>query len=91
LAEHWDGHTWSTATVPLPTGAMGAAFDGVDEVGSTNVWAVGEYTDGQQFNAMLFVHWNCTAWSFVKEPAALHNSALRRRRSAASPPSPSAA
>jgi hypothetical protein len=130
LAEHWDGHTWRTATVPLPAGAMGAQFDGVDEVSSTNVWAVGnmttssgaertliehfdgtawavvpspnprtgfgasdelrgiggtspgdlwavgEYSDGQQFNAMLFVHWNGTAWSFVKEPAALHNNAF---------------
>jgi len=130
LAEHWDGHAWSTVTVPLPAGAMGAELDGVDEVSSGNVWAVGrqttsagatrtliehfdgtawavvpspnprtgpgasdelrgiggtsagdlwavgEYSDGQQFNAMLFVHFDGTAWSFVKEPAALHNSAF---------------
>jgi alpha-tubulin suppressor-like RCC1 family protein len=130
LAEHWDGNAWRTVAVPMPAGAAGAQLDGVDEVSSTNVWAVGtmtnssgaertliehfdgtawavvpspnprtgfgasdtlrgiggtspgdlwavgEYTDGQQFNAMLFVHWNGTAWSFVKEPAALHNSAF---------------
>jgi hypothetical protein len=130
LAEHWNGHAWSTAAVPLPAGAMGAELDGVDEMSSGSVWAVGhqttsagaertliehfdgtawavvpspnprtglgasdelrgiggtsagdlwavgEYSDGQQFNAMLFVHFDGTAWSFVKEPAALHNSAF---------------
>ncbi len=130
LAEHWDGHAWSTVAVPVPGGATGAQLDGVDEVNTGDVWAVGtvttsagatrtliehfdgtawavvpspnprtgpgasdelkgiggtsagdlwavgEYSDGQNFNAMLFVHWNGTAWSFVKEPAALHNSAF---------------
>ena len=130
LAEHWDGHAWSTVAVPMPAGAAGAQLDGVDEVSSGDVWAVGnmttsagaertliehfdgtawavvpspdprtgpgasdelkgiggtsagdlwavgEYSDGQSFNAMLFVHWNGTAWSFVKEPAALHASAF---------------
>jgi len=130
LAEHWDGHAWATVAVPAPAGATGAQLDGVDEVNSGDVWAVGtmttsagatrtliehfdgtawtvipspnprtgpgasdelkgiggtsagdlwavgEYSDGQSFNAMLFVHWNGTAWSFVKEPAALHNSAF---------------
>ena len=130
LAEHWNGHAWSTVAVPMPAGAAGAQLDGVDEVSSGDVWAVGnmttsagaertliehfdgtawavvpgpdprtgpgasdelkgiggtsagdlwavgEYSDGQNFNAMLFVHWNGTAWTFVKEPAALHNSAF---------------
>jgi alpha-tubulin suppressor-like RCC1 family protein len=130
LAEHWDGHAWRTVAVPMPAGAAGAQLDGVDEVSSGDVWAVGnmttsagaertliehfdgtawavvpspdprtgpgasdelkgiggtsagdlwavgEYSDGQNFNAMLFVHWDGTAWSFVKEPAALHNSAF---------------
>ncbi len=130
LAEHWDGHVWRTAAVPMPAGATGAQLGGVDEVSSADVWAVGtmttsagatrtliehfdgtawavvpspnprtgpgasdelkgiggtsagdlwavgEYSDGQNFNAMLFVHWNGTAWSFVKEPAALHTSAF---------------
>jgi alpha-tubulin suppressor-like RCC1 family protein len=129
LAEHWNGATWSTATVPLPAGATGAQLSGVDEVSSGNVWAVGsvtqngaqrtliehwdgtawtivpspdpqtgtgasdalravggtsasdlwavgDYSDGSSFIAMLFAHWNGTAWSFVKEPAALHGSAF---------------
>ena len=130
LAEHWDGHAWTTVAVPMPVGATGAQLDGVDEVNGGDVWAVGtmttsagatrtliehfdgtawaavpspnprtgpgasdelkgiggtsagdlwavgEYSDGQNFNAMLFVHWNGTAWSFVKEPAALHTSAF---------------
>jgi len=130
LAEHWDGHAWTTAAVPMPAGAADAQVDGVDEVSGGNVWAVGnlttsagaertliehwdgtawsvvpspkprtgfgafdelrgiggtsagdlwavgEYSDGQNFNAMLFAHWNGTAWSFVKEPAALHASAF---------------
>lgn len=130
LAEHWNGHAWSTVAVPMPAGATGAQLDGVDEPSSGDVWAVGnmttsagaertliehfdgtawavvpspdprtgpgasdelkgiggtsagdlwavgEYSDGQNFNAMLFAHWNGTKWSFVKEPAALHNSAF---------------
>ena len=68
LAEHWDGHTWSTATVPLPAGAMGAQFDGVDEVSSANVWAVGTTTNSSGAERTLIEHFDGTAWAVVPSP-----------------------
>jgi hypothetical protein len=78
LIEHFDGTAWAVVPSPNPRTGPGAS-DGLKGIGGTSagdLWAVGEYSDGQNFNAMLFVHWNGTAWSFVKEPAALHASAF---------------
>jgi Regulator of chromosome condensation (RCC1) repeat len=54
LAEHWDGHAWSTVAVPPPAGAMSAELDGVDEVSSGNVWAVGRQTTSAGAERTLF-------------------------------------
>jgi alpha-tubulin suppressor-like RCC1 family protein len=76
LIEHWDGTSWSVVPSPNPRTGFGA-FDELKAVAGSSagdLWAVGEYSDGQNFNAFLFEHWNGTAWSRVREPAALHPS-----------------
>jgi alpha-tubulin suppressor-like RCC1 family protein len=77
LVEHWNGAAWAVVPSPDPqTGSL--AVDSLTAVAGTadNLWAVGDYSDGMTFNAMLFEHWNGTTWSFVAEPAALHDSAF---------------
>jgi alpha-tubulin suppressor-like RCC1 family protein len=68
LAEHWNGHTWRLATVPLPAGATTAQLNGVDEVSPANVWAVGSSSaDGTE--QPLIEHFNGTAWSVAASPS----------------------
>jgi alpha-tubulin suppressor-like RCC1 family protein len=77
LIENWDGTSWAVVPSPDPeTGSL--AVDSLTAVAGTadNLWAVGDYSDGMTFNAMLFEHWNGTAWSFVTEPPALHSLAF---------------
>src|SRR6266516_1172577 len=68
LAEHWDGHAWTTAAVPMPAGAADAQVDGVDEVSGGNVWAVGNLTTSAGAERTLIEHWDGTAWSVVPSP-----------------------
>jgi alpha-tubulin suppressor-like RCC1 family protein len=67
LAEHWNGHVWRLAAVPLPAGATTAQLNGVDELSPANVWAVGSSSaDGTQ--QPLIEHFNGTAWSVAASP-----------------------
>jgi len=69
LIEHWNGHAWSVIPSPNPETGSGNTDELTAIAGtSTDLWAVGSFgTD--QFNAMLFEHWNGTAWSFVPPPS----------------------
>jgi hypothetical protein len=66
LAEHWDGTTWTMATVPLPAGQTSATLSGVDDLSPTNAWAVGTINSSQSLT--LIEHWNGTTWSVVQSP-----------------------
>ena len=70
LIEHWDGTAWSV--VPSPNPATGAgAFDeltAISGTGPNDLWAVGWFSPGTDFIALLFEHWNGTKWSFVPPP-----------------------
>jgi hypothetical protein len=55
FTERWDGTSWTTVTVPVPTG--GAILAGIAISPSGHAWAVGSgLTD------TLILHWNGTAW-----------------------------
>jgi hypothetical protein len=62
LAEHWNGTTWTSVTVPEPAGQQ-AGLSGVDDLSPTNAWAVGTSAGGT-----LIEHWNGTTWSTVPSP-----------------------
>jgi alpha-tubulin suppressor-like RCC1 family protein len=70
LIEHWNGSAWSVVPSPNPVTGTGDTdrLTAISGTSPTDLWAVGSYgTD--EFNAMLFEHWNGTAWSFVPPPS----------------------
>jgi alpha-tubulin suppressor-like RCC1 family protein len=69
LAEHWNGTTWARTTVPLPSGVPQGVFNGTDDLGPGNAWAVGdtENADGLD-QRTLIEHWTGSAWAVVPSP-----------------------
>lgn len=63
LAEHFDGHQWTTTTVPLDASATSAELEGVAARASNDVWAV-----GSQFGATLVERWDGSQWKVVASP-----------------------
>jgi alpha-tubulin suppressor-like RCC1 family protein len=71
LIEHWNGTAWSIVPSPNPGGTTSGSDDeltAIAGVGPDDLWAVGSFDIGGEFNALLFEHWNGTAWSFVAPP-----------------------
>ena len=67
LIEHWNGTAWSV--VPSPDPGIDNTLESVSGTGPSDIWAVGWFENAQQtFIALLFAHWNGTAWSFVAPP-----------------------
>jgi hypothetical protein len=64
LFEHWDGSTWTAATledgVPFLMGASAHA--------TNDVWAVGYNAEVIDENATLAVHWNGASWNAANTP-----------------------
>jgi alpha-tubulin suppressor-like RCC1 family protein len=70
LIEHWDGTSWAVVPSPDPEQGPGT-FDELEAVGGTkpdDLWAVGSFSDGETFIALLLLHWNGTVWSFSPPP-----------------------
>jgi hypothetical protein len=78
-ALHFNGTTWSVATLPQVSGASRTAqyeFGSVVANSPTDVWAVGETYQSPVTSAAsatasstLIEHWNGTAWSVVPSPS----------------------
>jgi hypothetical protein len=66
LVEHWDGTTWALGHAPQPSG-RDAQLAGVDELSTSDVWAVGlsEGDTGVTSDLPLIEHWNGTNWSIA--------------------------
>jgi hypothetical protein len=66
------GSVWSVVASPNVAAYFGNPYDelnGVAAVSSTDVWAVGDYLDGQRrANQTLAEHWDGTAWHVVSSP-----------------------
>jgi hypothetical protein len=70
LLEHWGGTAWTRVDAPEPSGKQ-AVLAGVDELSSTNAWAVGNSAagtvgEGNIDNEPLIEHWDGTKWSLVR-------------------------
>lgn len=68
--EHYDGTSWSATTSPSP-GTWFNTLTGIAAVSSTNIWAVGYWTNYEEEpydNETLVEHWNGTSWSLVSSP-----------------------
>lgn len=79
-ALHFNGTTWSVATLPQVSGATSATqyeFGSVVANSPTDVWAVGQSyqsevsfpTSSNSTSSTLIEHWNGTAWSVVSSPS----------------------
>ncbi len=67
LIEHWNGTRWTA--VPSPDPGASNALEAISGTGASDLWAVGWFENtAQTFVALLFEHWNGTAWSFVAPP-----------------------
>lgn len=75
LAEHWDGHRWSTVPTPDP-GAAGNHLYAVHAVSRDNVWAVGQQLTGHAPDQGLVEHWDGRKWSVVPQPASASASVM---------------
>ncbi|HLI09373.1 MAG TPA: hypothetical protein VKV40_22615 [Ktedonobacteraceae bacterium] len=67
LIEHWNGSAWSIITSPTPNGSDDQLY-GVSVISSSDVWAVGYYSNSQLEQQTLIEHWNGSAWSIVSSP-----------------------
>ena len=67
LILHWNGHTWKTTRTPR-TDTLGTRLSGVAAAGRSDVWAVGQYDNPNDFNNPLIFHWNGDAWSRSAAP-----------------------
>jgi hypothetical protein len=66
LIEHWNGSSWSIATIPHP-GTPGDQLLSVKAVSSSDVWAVGDYKNATNFQTLI-LHWNGSTWSQITSP-----------------------
>jgi hypothetical protein len=66
LYEHFDGTSWTAVQGPSP-GALVNQLLGIDEISSSDVWAVGRLDDGSGDRPLL-VHWDGTRWTAFDAP-----------------------
>lgn len=68
LIEHWNGKTWKTQRSPNPGGAShDNVLLSVVATSPTNAWAVGFYSTGSAYKAVI-EHWNGKTWKTQKAP-----------------------
>jgi alpha-tubulin suppressor-like RCC1 family protein len=70
LVEHFNGSKWSVVPSPDPETGTGTTdeLNAIAGTSPTDLWAVGSFGD-DNFNGMLFEHWNGQTWSFVPPPS----------------------
>lgn len=62
-ASHWDGTAWTTYPTPNPGQFFNQVWD-IDAISSTDVWAVGSYSDiADGPSHTLVLHWDGATWS----------------------------
>lgn len=66
LVEHWNGSTWSIATVPEP---LNTSLSSVHEFAANDVWAIGTLQNQSTFAYQTYaIHWDGSTWSEVTTP-----------------------
>jgi alpha-tubulin suppressor-like RCC1 family protein len=70
LIEHWNGTAWSVVPSPNPETGPGASdeLQAIAGTAADDLWAIGSYSNGQTFNAVLLEHWNGTTWTCFRPP-----------------------
>ncbi|MFB4302462.1 hypothetical protein [Actinomadura sp. NTSP31] len=70
VIQHWNGTVWSSVPAPVRGG-----FTGVAARSATDVWAVGDFSDGSGAAGSI-LHWNGSAWSKTAAPDGATGSIL---------------
>jgi hypothetical protein len=69
LILHWDGRRWSQIASPdPPPPAYNVGLGGVSATSSSDVWAVGSYSNSSGGNNTLIEHWDGAAWTITPSP-----------------------
>ncbi|MFG2089686.1 MULTISPECIES: hypothetical protein [unclassified Spirillospora] len=71
IARHWDGRSWRTVPMNLPSGNDAGITDMV-AVSPMDAWAIGFASPGAPGSPVL-THWDGTAWTTVTPPAGLNS------------------
>ncbi len=75
-----NGTSWTSVSIPNPTGGFGGVLSGVAAVASNDVWAVGssgfDNSQGAPVASTLIEHYNGTSWSIVASPNPTGGGAL---------------
>jgi hypothetical protein len=66
LIEHWNGASWTVVPSPNP-GSHGTILKSVRAISPTNIWAVGNFSNGEEDTLVL--HWNGTSWKQITSPS----------------------
>ena len=65
LAEHFDGHTWTTVDLPSPSGAIATYPFAATAFAADDIWVVGHSEDSNDVWSTVTEHWDGTSWSIV--------------------------
>jgi hypothetical protein len=68
LAQHYDGHTWTTVDIPSPGGAVAVYPYAATALASDDVWVVGHSEDADGIWSTVTEHWDGTSWTIVPSP-----------------------
>jgi hypothetical protein len=69
LIQHWDGASWTIVPSPNPSeSGVGSNLLDVAAVSATEVWAVGDYDQGDGVMRTLTERWDRTSWTIVPSP-----------------------
>jgi hypothetical protein len=70
VAEHWDGTSWTSQALPLPTGAAHGEFDAVSCASAASCTATGLYfkPGGRSPALPVAAHWDGANWTLQKVP-----------------------
>jgi len=68
LIVHWDGTAWTQVPSPNVSGASQNDLGAVRATSASDVWAVGNFVNGNNVSQTLIEHWNGTAWARVPSP-----------------------
>jgi hypothetical protein len=68
FVEHWNGSTWSIASMPNPSGATDSELQDIACLSATSCDAVG-FTNSGTNDITLVEHWNGSTWSIAPSPS----------------------
>lgn len=70
LAQHFNGHRWSSVSMPNPSGSIETDLFAVTAIASDDVWSVGHTSTSSGVWSTVTEHWDGTSWSIVASPNA---------------------